>query len=383
MTCILCVFLKLWKVSGVGLWWRNSECVHIRRGLDEGSEWGGVMRDFNKCAWKYILHWHWPWPWALDRWCGNSWCEHSPKLNPPSTVWAETWGLSLQSLSIVLAPRQPGFRKRKLFPSFSFQAVCSFGDQDCHIKVYEKLFHWNSGTTVLHGLLINGGSYVLFHAFHQVAWAEWGSPTMPWGPLCRFTFLSLWLFGVPSQPWQNRGMFINNQDTPLGWAHDLVCWMRLPSDVIHLSFSCSCSVVQSCPALCYPMAVGCQAPPSFNDSQSSLKLMSVESVMPSNHLILCRPLRLLPSIFPSNRVFSNESALCIKWPRYWSFSFSINPSNEYSELISFRMDWFDLLAVQGTLKSLLQHHTSRASILWCPAIYMVQLSHPYMTLEKP
>ena len=104
--------------------------------------------------------------------------------------------------------------------------------------------------------------------------------------------------------------------------------------------------------------------------------------MPSNHLILCHPLLLLPSIFPSIRVFSSESVLCIRWPNYWSFSFSINPSNEYSGLISFRMDWFDLLAVQGTLKSLLQHHSSKASILQCLAFFMVQLSHPYMTTEK-
>ena len=104
--------------------------------------------------------------------------------------------------------------------------------------------------------------------------------------------------------------------------------------------------------------------------------------MPSNHLILCRPLLLLPSVFPSIRVFSNESALHIRWPKYWSFSFNINPSNEYSGLISFRMDWLDLLAVQGTLKSLLQHHSSKASILWRSAFFIVQLSHPYVTTGK-
>ena len=107
--------------------------------------------------------------------------------------------------------------------------------------------------------------------------------------------------------------------------------------------------------------------------------MSIESVMPSNHLILCHPLLLLPSIFPSIRVFSNESVLCIGWPKYWSFSFSISPSIEYSGLISFRINWFDLLSVQGTLKSLFQHHSSKAIILWCSAFFMVQLSHPYMT----
>ena len=104
--------------------------------------------------------------------------------------------------------------------------------------------------------------------------------------------------------------------------------------------------------------------------------------MPSNHLILCHPLLLLPSIFPSIKVFSNERVLCIRWPKYWSFSFSISPSNEYSSLISFRMDWLDLLAVQGTLKSLLQHYISKASILWCWAFFIVQLSHPYMTTGK-
>ena len=119
----------------------------------------------------------------------------------------------------------------------------------------------------------------------------------------------------------------------------------------------------------------------ITNSQSMIKLMSIESVMPSNHLILCRPL-LLPSIFPSIRVFSNESVLRIRWPKYWSFSFNISPSNEYSGLISFRIDWLDLLAVQGTLKSLLQNHSSKASIFQCPVFLIVQLSHPYMTTGK-
>ena len=112
------------------------------------------------------------------------------------------------------------------------------------------------------------------------------------------------------------------------------------------------------------------------------KLMSIESVMPSNHLILCHPLLLLLSLFSSIRDFSNDSGLFIRWPKYWSFSFSISPSNEHSGLSSFRMDWLDLLAVQGTLKSLLQHHSSKASIIWCSAFFIVQLSHPYMTTGK-
>ena len=125
-----------------------------------------------------------------------------------------------------------------------------------------------------------------------------------------------------------------------------------------------------------------QASLSITNSQSLHKLISIRSVMPSNHLILCRPLFLPPSIFPTIRVFSYESVLCIRWPKYWSFSFSISPSNEYSGLVSFRMDWLDLLAVQGALKSLLQHHSSKASILWRSAFFVVQLSHPYMTTGK-
>ena len=121
------------------------------------------------------------------------------------------------------------------------------------------------------------------------------------------------------------------------------------------------------------LTAACQASLSFTMSWSLLKLMSIESVMPSNHLILCRPLLLLPSVFPSIRVFSNESALCIRWQKYWSFSFSMSPSNEHRGLISFRIDWFDLLAVQGTRKSLLQYHSSKASVLRCSAFSMVQL----------
>ena len=131
-----------------------------------------------------------------------------------------------------------------------------------------------------------------------------------------------------------------------------------------------------------PWTAAHQASLSITNSWSLLKLISIELVMPSNHLILCCPLLLPPSIFPSIRVFSNESVLRIRWPNYWSFSFSISPSNEYSGLISFRMDWLDLLTVQGTCKSLLQHRSSKASILQCSAFFTVQLSHPYTTTGK-
>ena len=131
-----------------------------------------------------------------------------------------------------------------------------------------------------------------------------------------------------------------------------------------------------------PCSIARQASLSITNSQSLLKLMSIESMLPSNRLILCHPLLLLPSTFPSNRVFSNESVLPNRWPKYWSFSFGIRPSNEYSVLISFRIDWLDLLAVQETLKSLLQHHSSKASTLWHSAFFIAQLSHPYMTTGK-
>ena len=138
------------------------------------------------------------------------------------------------------------------------------------------------------------------------------------------------------------------------------------------------SVTQLCLTLCDPWTDACQASLSSTNSQSLLKPMSIELVMPSSHLILCYPLLLLPSFFPSIRVFPKESVLCIRWPKYWSFSCSFSPSNDYSGLISFRVDWFDRLAVQGTLKRL-QNHNSKASIFWCSAFLMVQFSHPYMT----
>ena len=156
--------------------------------------------------------------------------------------------------------------------------------------------------------------------------------------------------------------------------HLLISWLQSPPAVIFSS-------VQSLSRVwlfVIPWTAACQVSLSIANSRSLLKLMSIESVMPSNHLILCRPLLLLPSIFPSIRVFSNESTLRIRWPKYWSFSFNISPSNKHSGLISFRMDWLELLAVQGTLRSLLQHHSSKASILRCSAFFTVQLSHQYM-----
>ena len=142
------------------------------------------------------------------------------------------------------------------------------------------------------------------------------------------------------------------------------------------------SVAQSCRTFATPWTAALQASLSITNSRSLLKLMSIELVVPSSHLILCHPLLLLPPMPPSIRVFSNELTLCMRWPKYWSFSFSIIPSKEHPGLISFRMDWLNCLAVQGTVKSLLQHHSSKESILRCSAFFIVQLSHPYMTTGK-
>ena len=145
---------------------------------------------------------------------------------------------------------------------------------------------------------------------------------------------------------------------------------------------CCCSVAQSCPTLCDHMDSSMPGFPVLYHLLKFAQTHVIESMMPSNYLILCCPLLLLPSIFPSIRVFSNKSARSIRWPKYWSFSISISPSNEYSGLIPFRIDWFDLHAVQGALKSLLQHHSSKAPFIQCSALFMVQLSHPYMTTGK-
>ena len=173
--------------------------------------------------------------------------------------------------------------------------------------------------------------------------------------------------------WPNRwNTETKRSQIPQWWRRGLQMWKK--DVVVHL--------LSRVRLFATPWTAARQASLSFTISQSLLRLMSIESVMPSNHLILCCPLLLLPSIFPSIRFFSNESVLRIRWPKYWSFSFSINPSNGYSGLIAFRIDWFDLLAVQWTLKSLLQQHSSKASILRCSAFFTVQLSHPYMTTGK-
>ena len=158
-----------------------------------------------------------------------------------------------------------------------------------------------------------------------------------------------------------------------------MCWCPcfLLTEHMQTRFQQFSSVAQLCLTPCNPTDF-----PVHHQLPELFKLMSNQSVMPSNHLILCCPLLLLPSIFLRFRIFSNESALCIRQPKYWSFSFNISPSNGYSGLISFRMDWLDLLAVQGTLKSLLQHHSSKASILWCSVFFIVQLSHPYVDYRK-
>ena len=163
--------------------------------------------------------------------------------------------------------------------------------------------------------------------------------------------------------------------------HDWVTNTSLSSTSMQTCTLCCCSIIRMCPTVT-PWTVTRQASLSITNSQSLLKLMSIKLVMPPNHLIFCCSLLLLPSIFPSIKVFSNESVLCIRWPKYWSISFSMSPSSEYSGLISFRIEWFDFLAVQGTHRNLLQHHSSEASVLYHSAFFMVQILHPYMTTGK-
>ena len=180
-------------------------------------------------------------------------------------------------------------------------------------------------------------------------------------------------------PWTPPSTSHPSPTSHLDWNEPL---LQAPSHAITPVQFSSVQLLSRVRLVATPGTAAHQASLSITSSQSLLKVMSIELVMPSNHLIHCRPLLLPPSIFPSIRVFSNESVLHIRWPKYWSFSFSISPSNEYSELISFRMNWLDLLAVQGTLKSLLQHHSLKASIFWRSAFFMVQLSQPYMTTRK-
>ena len=198
------------------------------------------------------------------------------------------------------------------------------------------------------------------------------------------------LFKKKKKSWQNQwkhsvssknGLHIKGLKEILGtfWWSLLILLLELIS--LWFDFS-SVQLLRRVWLFATPWTAACQASLSITNYWSLPKTMSIELVMPSNHLILCCPLLLLPSIFPSIRVFSNESALRVRWPKYWSFSFNISPTNEYPGLISFRMDWLDLLAVQRTLKSLLQHHSSKASILWHSAFFIVQFSHPYMTTGK-
>ena len=183
--------------------------------------------------------------------------------------------------------------------------------------------------------------------------------------------------------WQKNSSYQDIFKTPLEYmAHFHVQEVWIPHDLKKPKHSQSVQSLSCVWLFATPWTAACQASLSITNSQNLLRLMSIESVMPSNHLILCRPLILLPSIFLSIRVFSNASVLCIRWPKCWSISFSISPSNEHSGLISVRIDWLDLLEVQGTLKSLLQYLSSKASILLCSAFFIVQFSHPYMTTGK-
>ena len=195
-----------------------------------------------------------------------------------------------------------------------------------------------------------------------------------WNVICQVIGITQSFF----QNWRKRKIII--------WSPDfLTKWRAKKQKLFYILKTDEVFSVQSLSRVqlfATPWMAASQASLSITNSWSLLKLISIESVMPSNHLILCHPLLLLPATFPSIRVFSIKSVLLIRWPKYWSFSFSISPSNEHPGLISFRMDWLDLLEIQGTLKSLLKHHRSKVSILTCSAIFIVQQSHPYMTTEK-
>ena len=219
------------------------------------------------------------------------------------------------------------------------------------------------------------------------------SAPSPWLRLCflmgihRTRHLPLEGSATSLGPWMatwkavTLGCYMRDEQTAISFIQVMWGSYLTVADQPTLDYTVS-SVARHVQLFATPWTAEHQASLSITNSWSLLKLMSIELVMPSNHFILCRPLLLLPSIFPSIRVFSNESVLRIRWPKFSSFSFSISPSNEYSGLISYRVDWLDLLAVQGTLKSLLQHHSSKASILWCSVLFMVQLSHRYMTIGK-
>ena len=205
------------------------------------------------------------------------------------------------------------------------------------------------------------------------------------------TSLSLFIFMHWRRTWQPTPVFLPGESHGQRSLVGCSPWGRTESDTTEATWQqqqqnifrvCCCSVSKSCLTLCDPMNCSMPGIPVLHYTLNLLGLMLFESVMPSNHLVLYRPLLLLPSNFPSIRVFSSESAVGIRWPEYWSFSFSISPSSEYSGLISFRMDWFDLLAVQRTLNSLLQNHSSKASILQCSIFFIVQLSHLYPTTGK-
>ena len=183
-------------------------------------------------------------------------------------------------------------------------------------------------------------------------------------------------------PWEQCSCRKDNRNVQTGDTYTIILALHQKVRNVIDSDTSSVQSLSRVRLFVSPWIAAHQASLSITNSQSLLKLMSNMLVMPSNHLILCHPLLLLPSNFPSIRVFSNESVLCIRWPKYWSFSFSISPPNEYSGLISFRIDWLDLLVVGGILKSLLQHHSLKASILWHSAFLIVQLSHPYMATGK-